>query len=100
VKLIDQSEHIRREVIVWLFPTDFKVLLPILSPGPAVVINEAGIARRELSGSSIDIAQVAQAFDVGVASGCIIQSGLTIELHCDVQRLYERVRIIKHGFML
>src|SRR5262249_33864534 len=78
----------------------FKVLLPVLGPRPAVVINEARIACRELAGSSINIAQVAQAFDVGVASGRVIQAGLTVELHGDMQRLNESVRIVKHGFML
>src|SRR5438874_1524990 len=48
-------------------PSGFEILLPVLCPWPAIVIDVAIAGRRELSRPAVDVDDIGQAFDERMA---------------------------------
>src|SRR5688572_212055 len=51
----------RRQFFIGLLPAGFEVLVPVLRPGPTVVVDEAGIGSSHLLRPAIGVEDVAQA---------------------------------------
>src|SRR5688572_27615063 len=65
--LLEDVRDGRRELFLRLIPPGLEVLLPVLGPRPAVIIDESGIRRGDLLRTAIGIVNVAQALDEVVA---------------------------------
>src|SRR5262245_36582903 len=97
ILLFEEVEYVlRNDFVLRLVPADFEVFFPVLGPWPSVVIDEAWIRARRLHGFSVDIPDVAQAFNVGVPAVRIVEAGRPVELHREMQRLDEGLRIVEH----
>src|SRR4051794_9505299 len=64
-----------REIVLRLVPALLEVLLPVLRPRPAVVIDEPRIGGGGLLGAAVGIEDVAEALDERVAPGRIVRGG-------------------------
>src|SRR5678815_6025978 len=99
--LFENVEYFFRKVAFSrLLPTCFEVFFPVLRPGPAVVIDEAGIRVRELRRSAVCVVDIAQTFDVRVSPVLILNSRSTCKaIRCPHWR-DKGVWVVEDGLMI
>src|SRR5687768_8031277 len=79
VGLLEDVRDCRRELLVRLVPACLEVLLPVLCPRTAVIVDETRVGRGVLGGPAVGVAQVAQTLDVAVSAVGIVEACRPIE---------------------
>src|SRR3990172_6476791 len=59
-QLVQNLQDTGGEIIIWLVPAGLEVFLPILSPRPAVIVNEARVGIGQLRRASVGVLNIAQ----------------------------------------
>src|SRR5678815_1932627 len=95
--LLEDIGNCGRQLFVRLLDALLEVLLPVFRPGPAVIVNEARIARRELRWPAVHVRHVAQTFDERVTKGGAVVLLRPVPAHRRSQRSDEGLRVVEDG---
>src|SRR5215813_5354250 len=60
--IVEDIEYACGKIAIGFVPSDFEIFLPVLCPRPAVVVDIAFVARRELRRLAVDVDDIRQAF--------------------------------------
>src|SRR5262245_55157594 len=88
------------KVVLRLVPPGLEILLPVLCPRPAVVVDVARVRAGQLFGSAIGVLNVAQAFDERVTTIGIVRRRHSAEAVRCADRSDEGVRIVEDRFVI